>query len=150
MQIRLMTMEDYEEVYQLWQHIGGFGIRSIDDSRRGIEVFLNRNPNTSYVAEMDGKIVGSLLCGNDGRVGHFYHVSVKREYRHQGIGTKMAYSAMEALRKEGINKVALIAFTKNEAGNGFWKKVGWTRREDVNYYDFSLNQENITTFIGEE
>ena len=60
--IRTMTIDDYDNVAALWAGIKGFGIRSIDDSREGIERFLRRNPNTSVVAEMDGKVVGSILC----------------------------------------------------------------------------------------
>ena len=75
-QIRTMTTEDYDSVYALWKTIRGFGIRSIDDSRQGTERFLRRNPATSVVAELDGKIVGSILCGHDGRTGYFYHVCV--------------------------------------------------------------------------
>ena len=56
--------------------------------------------------------------------------------------------SMRALQKEGINKVSLIAFTENDIGNTFWSKTGWTKREDLNYYDFALNEENITVFIG--
>ena len=48
--IREMTIEDYEQVYELWTDIKGFGIRSIDDSREGVERFLKRNPTTSVVA----------------------------------------------------------------------------------------------------
>lgn len=59
----------------------------------------------------------------------------------------MALAAMEALKAEGINKVSLIAFKSNTIGNKFWRKVGWTFREDLNYYDFTLNEENITRFI---
>ena len=53
---------------------------------------------------------------------------------------------LEALKKEGINKVSLIAFTQNDIGNAFWKEIGWTKREDLNYYDFTLNEANITAF----
>ena len=146
---RAMTIEDYEEVYQIWMHIKGFGIRSIDDSREGIARFLKRNPTTSVVAEIEGKIVGSILCGHDGRRGCFYHVCVAPEYRRQGIGKQMVIHAMEALRAEEINKVTLIAFTKNDIGNAFWNTIGWTKREDLNYYDFTLNEKNITAFIEE-
>ena len=145
--IRTMTMEDYDSVRKLWMSITGFGIRSIDDSREGVERFLRRNPATSVVAVEDGKVVGSILCGHDGRRGCFYHVCVHKDYRQRGIGKAMAVSAMEALRKEEINKVSLIAVKKNEVGNSFWKGVGWTFREDLNYYDFTLNEENITAFI---
>lgn len=144
--VRLMTMEDYDEVYALWLTIKGFAIRSIDDSREGVERFLRRNPTTSVVAVEDGKIAGAILCGHDGRRGCLYHVCVAPEYRRRGIGKAMVLFCMEALKKEGINKVSLIAFTKNDIGNAFWHKVGWIQREDLNYYDFVLNSENITAF----
>ena len=145
--LRVMQIEDYEEVYKLWMTIDGFGIRSIDDSKAGVARFLKRNPTTSVVAEADGQIVGAILCGHDGRRGCFYHVCVHMEYRKHGIGKAMAVFCMKALQAEEINKVSLIAFRSNEGGNQFWKKMGWCFREDLNYYDFTLNEENITNFI---
>lgn len=144
--IRIMVPEDYDQVYALWKNIEGFGIRSIDDSKEGVERFLKRNPTTSIVAEEDGKIVGAILCGHDGRQGSFYHVSVHKNYRKKGIGTKMVVRAMEALREEKINKVTLVAFRRNSGGNAFWKRVGWKCKEDINTYEFILNEENITAF----
>ena len=144
--IRIMTIEDYDEVYALWKQIRGFGIRSIDDSREGVERFLKRNPSTSVVAVEDGRIVGSILCGHDGRRGCFYHVCVDAAYRRRGIGKAMVVASMEALKEEHINKVCLIAFTRNDVGNAFWNTIGWTKRQDLNYYDFTLTEENITAF----
>lgn len=145
-QIRTMTIEDYEEVYKLWKKIKGFAIRSIDDSREGVSRFLERNPKTSVVALEDGKVVGAILCGHDGRRGCLYHVCVDPEYRLKGIGKAMVVQAMHALHEEKISKVSLIAFTENDIGNAFWKVIGWTKREDLNYYDFTLNKENIIRF----
>ena len=145
--VRVMTMEDYGQVKELWNSIQGFGIRSMDDSREGVARFLKRNPTTSVVAEEDGKVVGAILCGHDGRRGCLYHVCVHKDYRMRGIGKSMVAFAMEALKKEEINKVSLIAFTKNDIGNAFWKEIAWTKREDLNYYDFTLNEKNITAFI---
>jgi ribosomal protein S18 acetylase RimI-like enzyme len=54
--IRVMTIDDYDGVYALWKKIKGFGIRSIDDSKEGVERFLRRNPTTSFVAVKEGKI----------------------------------------------------------------------------------------------
>ena len=144
--LRVMTIEDYEKVHELWMSIHGFGIRSIDDSYEGVERFLKRNPTTSVVAEADGKIVGAILCGHDGRRGCFYHVCVHEDYRKHGIGKAMAVFCMRALQEEQINKVSLIAFKSNVVGNSFWKGAGWTFREDLNYYDFTLNEANITEF----
>ena len=140
--VRVMTIEDYDQVKELWNSIKGFGIRSMDDSREGVARFLKRNPTTSVVAEEDGKVVGAILCGHDGRRGCLYHVCVHKDYRMRGIGKSMVAFAMEALKK-----VSLIAFTKNDIGNAFWKEIAWTKREDLNYYDFTLNEKNITAFI---
>ena len=120
--IRVMTIEDYDEVYKLWKKIRGFGIRSIDDSKEGVERFLRRNPTTSFVAVKEGKIVGSILC-------------VDEAYRRHGIGKDMVVHSMKALQEEEINKVCLIAFAQNNVGNAFWNTIGWTERLDVNYYD---------------
>ena len=138
--IREMKLEDYEAVDALWMGIKGFGIRSIDDSKEGVARFIKRNPTTSIVAEADGEIVGAILCGHDGRQGCFYHVCVREDLRKHGIGKAMAVAAMKALQEEKINKVCLIAFADNQVGNEFWKSVGWTFRQDMNYYEFILNQ----------
>ena len=145
-QIRPMTMEDYEEVFNMWQSISGFGIRSWDDSKEGIERFIGRNPGLSVVALHEGRIIGGILCGHDGRRGCLYHVCVREGYRRLGIGKAMVVYCMNALKAEEINKVSLIAFTKNDMGNAFWNTIGWTKRLDLNYYDFTLNEANITAF----
>ena len=144
--VRTMTIEDYQGVHDLWMTIKGFAIRSIDDSREGVERFLKRNPATSVVAEENGEIVGSILCGHDGRRGCLYHVCVREDCRMRGIGKSMVVRCMEELEKEKISKISLIAFTENDIGNAFWKEIGWTKREDLNYYDFVLNRENIINY----
>ncbi len=144
-----MTVADYDDVRALWMTIRGFGIRALDDSREDVCRFILRNPTTSVVARDGDRIVGSILCGSDGRQGAMYHVCVARAYRRRGIGTRMVGYCMQRLREMGINKVGLIAFTGNEAGNAFWQQIGW-KRSDVNYYEFLLNEENITQFIGGE
>ena len=148
-QIAPMREEDYDDVRALWMTIRGFGIRALDDSREDVIRFIRRNPTTSVVAETDGRIVGSILCGSDGRQGALYHVCVARAYRRRGIGTAMVGYCMERLKEMGINKVALIAFSSNDVGNAFWRRIGW-KPCDVNYYEFVLNADNITRFIGAE
>ncbi len=144
--IKTMTIDDYAQVYDLWNTIHGFAMRSIDDSKDGVEAFLKRNTGLSVVAIADGIIVGTILVGNDGRHGSFYHVCVKEEYRKHGIGKAMVTEAMLRLKAEGINKIQLVAFCGNAVGNQFWHAEGWREREDFNTYDFVLNDENIIKF----
>ena len=145
--VRPMTKEDYKEVYDLWIRISGLGIRSIDDSEAGVHKFLDRNPGFSVVDVEEGKIVGAILSGHDGRRGCLYHVCVDEAWRNRGIARNMVTAALAALKEEGINKINIIAFRNNRLGNGFWTKLGWTMRQDVNYYEFNLNENNVTEFV---
>lgn len=144
-EICCMQEEDYEQVKELWMSIKGFSIRSVDDSREGVLKFLRRNPTTSVIARADGRVVGSILCGHDGRRAGLYHVCVREEYRKHGIGKRMVEFCLQALKEEGLSKVSLVAFTNNDLGNAFWTNMGWTKREDLNQYEYTLNEENICT-----
>ncbi len=138
MNIRITTIEDYEKVYALWLSCKGMGLNNLDDSKEGIEKFLKRNPETCFVAEMDNKIVGVIIVGNDGRRGYIYHTAVHPDYRHNGIATTLVNKAMSALKSVGIHKAALVVFDRNAAGNAFWEMLGFTVRDDLIYRDLSL------------
>ena len=133
MEIRKMKIEDYEAVYQLWLSCKGMGLNTVDDSRDGIEKFLNRNPDTCFVAERDGKIVGVIMAGSDGRRGYIYHTAVSSDQRRQGIASKLVDAVMTAFKNTGITKVNLVVFERNADGNAFWEKSGFTVREDLVY-----------------
>ena len=143
-----MKISDYPQVSSLWMKIPGFAIRSIDDSEEGVSRFLKRNPDTCVVAaDGDGRrIVGSILCGSDGRFATFYHVCVDPDYRRMGIGRMMVDACIEALREEKINTIHLTAFQDNELGNSFWSGMGWRKQENVNRYELKINAENVTHF----
>lgn len=128
---RIMTPDDWDGVAKVWEDHEG--TNPVDDSPEGFAKYLRRNPATSFVAVDNGRIVGTILAGHDGRRGIFHHVSVLKEYQKQGIGKMLVESAEEALRKEGINKVLLVVFTHNDSGNAFWEHMGFTVREDLVY-----------------
>lgn len=142
MEIKLMSIEDYDKVYELWTNTEGMGMRSLDDSFEGIQKFLKRNPSTNYIAQVENKIIGVILCGHDGRRGYIYHAAVKTDYRRKGIGQSLVNAAIGALKKEGINKVALVAFSSNDLGNKFWKSIGFDERNDLVYRNLSINKYN--------
>lgn len=142
MQIKNFIIDDYENAYKLWTNTKGMGMRSLDDSKDGIAKFLKRNPSTNFVAKIDNEIVGVILSGHDGRRGYIYHAAVNISYRNQGVGTKLLEAVYKSMKEEGINKVALVVFKTNGIGNTFWKSSGFEERNDLNYYNISLNHEN--------
>lgn len=141
--IRTMTIDDYEAVYQLWSGTAGVGMRSLDDSREGVGKFLTRNPTTCFVAEQDGSLLGVTLAGHDGRRGYIYHTAVSTLHRGRKIGRELIAAVIEAMRKEQINKIALVIFADNENGKAFWEALGFKERTDLGYMDMSINDSNI-------
>lgn len=143
MEYRKIVIEDYDALFSLWKSIAGMGLRSLDDSREGIAKFIQRNPETSFCAVDGERLVGCILCGNDGRRGFIYHACVLPDYRKNGVGKQLVELALTALKKEGITKCALVCYSSNELGNGFWRSLGWELRTDLNYFNLSLEENNI-------
>ena len=135
-----MTIQDYEKVYELWMSCKNMGFNDIDDSKEGISRFLERNPNTSFVAIQNEKLIGIILGGHDGRRGYIYHLSVNENYRKNGIGSELVKNCLDAFKQEKISKVALLVFKYNEVGNSFWEKQGFILREDINYRNVALRE----------
>ena len=140
MVIRKMTIEDYDNVYDLWMSCVGMGLNNLDDSKEGIDKFIQRNPDTCLVAEKDSQIIGVIMVGNDGRRGYIYHTAVRPNYRRMGIAGKLVDEAMNELSALGINKAALVVFDRNSAGNAFWKTQGFTVRDDLIYRNKALTE----------
>ena len=140
MQIRTMTIADYKKVYALWMSCKNMGFNDIDDSKEGIARFLERNPNTSFVAIENDELLGLILGGHDGRRGYIYHMSVAENHRKKGIGSALVEKCLESFKNEKISKVALLVFKYNETGNAFWEKQGFILREDINYRNISLRE----------
>lgn len=138
MNIRIMTIDDYDAVYALWLSCKGMGLNDLDDSRDGIERFIKRNPETCFVAEDGDRTVGAIMVGNDGRRGYIYHTAVSLDCRRQGIAKRLVNTALEALKKLGINKAALVIFERNSDGNAFWESVGFTVRNNLVYRNLAL------------
>ena len=142
MTIEIMKIQDYNEIYDLWVQTEGITLRSIDDSEDGIHKFLKRNPGNSFVCRINNEIVGTILCGHDGRKGFIYHTVVKKEYRNKGIGKKLVSSSIDSLRQEDITKVAVLINENNELGNRFWESGGFLLDNDLIYRLLPLNANN--------
>lgn len=140
MQIRKMRIEDYENVRRLWMSTPGMGLNDVDDSEAGIGRFLMRNPNTCFIAVNGDEVAGVILSGHDGRRGYVYHTAVAAKERNLGIGSTLVQKAMDALENEGISKVALVVFDRNETGNKFWEKRGFTVRNDLVYRNKAVKE----------
>ena len=143
MNLRKMNIGDYDAVYALWLSCKGMGLNNLDDSKDGISKFLERNPETCFVAEFDGKVIGVIIAGHDGRRRYIYHTAIAPEYRRQGIAKRLVDAALNALKNQGINKAAMLVFEKNKDGNAFWENIGFTARNDIVYRNKTISADMI-------
>jgi putative acetyltransferase len=135
--IRLFRLEDYDAAIILWRRTEGVGLNE-SDTRPAIAAHLRRNPRLSFVAEKDGRIIGAVLCGHDGRRGYLHHLSVARRYRQRGIGRRLVCACFAGLRKAGIPKCNIFIYANNAAGMKFWKHTGWSLRTELRLMQIRL------------
>jgi ribosomal protein S18 acetylase RimI-like enzyme len=129
-ELRSMTIEDYDQVFALWKATEGIGLSAADE-RPAIAAYLQRNPGMSFVASDKDRIVGAALCGHDGRRGYLHHLAVAPSHRGKGLGRVLAAKCLAAVSGHGIGKCHLFVFAGNAAALSFWKHVGWTQRVDI-------------------
>lgn len=134
-QIKPMTINHYDEIFAMWQ-ITSKRALSKADQRDEIERYLKRNKGLSQIAVVDGKIVGTVLAGHDGRRGFIHHMAVMPQYRRKGIAKSMATTAIEKLAEEGIVKTHIFTYCDNNAGQSFWSSLGFEKREDIFVYSY--------------
>ncbi|WP_034993030.1 GNAT family N-acetyltransferase [Liquorilactobacillus vini] len=137
-QIRKMTIADYDQAYALWQKTPGMHLHSLDNSQAGIKQVIDHNPTLCFVAEDQNNIVGTILGATDGRKGYFYHMAVAEKYRHQQIGSQLIANVLKGLKQQNIQKVGLFTVTDNLQGQNFWKHLGFKERPDIKYFDLDL------------
>ena len=138
---KVVTIDDYDAIYELWMSTDQSkrALNPVDDSREGIERYLKRNPSTCFAALNDGKIVGVILTGHDGRRAIVHHMCVHKDYRRMGIAAHLVSLAEKALKEEGIQKIFGLVFKDNDNANEFWEKQGYSLRTNLNYRNKSLN-----------
>ena len=136
-EIKEMKIDDYDEVYDFWKNTDGIGLSNAD-KKGNLAFFFEKNPGTSFVALSEGKIAGTVMCSNDGRRGFIYHLAVRKEARNNGIGSALVDSAFGALKSIGIQKCHIFVLKDNEEGMKFWKKTGWSKRNDIVSFSYDL------------
>lgn len=121
----LMRIEDYDEMYALWQSIPGIGLNKADE-QENIRAYLFHNREQSFLCKLNGKIIGTIMCGNDSRRAFIYHLAVSPEYRRHGIATKLVRLAINKQKQLNIDKCALFILNENILGKKFWTDMGFS------------------------
>jgi ribosomal protein S18 acetylase RimI-like enzyme len=130
--------EDYSAARALWENAGpGIQLR-LSDEPEEIAKKVQRDPDLFLVAEEDGKIVGTVMGGFDGRRGMIYHLAVDPAWREQGLGGLLMDEVERRLKAKGCVRSYLLVTTDNDNAMRFYEKRGWSRMTNVYTYGKDL------------
>lgn len=125
---------DYPAIRSLWENAGP-GIQLCrSDGPEEIQKKLLRDPDLFLVADLDGRLVGTVLGGFDGRRGLIYHLAVVSSERESGIGCMLMDEEEKRLKEKGCIKCYLLVTTENQNAMRFYGKHGWSRMDSVFVY----------------
>ena len=125
--------EDYSHALQLWQGIEkGIHVGPSDEPAE-IQKKLARDPDLFLVAEVDGKLIGTVIGGYDGRRGIIYHLAVSREYRGKGVGGRLMDEVETRLKNKGCIRCYLLVTPDNEEAMCFYEKRNWQLMDNFPY-----------------
>ncbi len=141
MTITEFTIAHYDDIIALWRDTPGICVRD-DDSRDATSRYLARNPGLSFVAIIDGKVVGSALSGHDGRRGYLQHVAVDPAFRRRGVAQTLVARCLSALASQGIAKAHLTVLADNDPAIRYWINRGWELRDDIQRFSKTCSAQN--------
>lgn len=130
MEIEEFLPAHYDEALALWKRCEGIGLSEADE-REPLQKFLNKNPGLNFVAIEERRIIGTCLCGSDGRRGYLYHLAVDPSHRRKGIGKGLVERTLKALADLGIQKCHIMVYGSNVSGLAFWSNGGWITRPEI-------------------
>ena len=129
--VRAFQARDIPNAIQLWSQTEGVSLL-LEETPDFLVAFLDRNPGlSSAVVGADGKLIGALLGGDDGRRGYLYHLAVNPAHRGTGLGRALVRRTTTALAERGIAKATIMVFSNNSEGAAFWEHLGWKARHDL-------------------
>jgi ribosomal protein S18 acetylase RimI-like enzyme len=130
--------DDYPRVKELWENAGpGIQVR-ISDEPEEIRKKISRDPDLFLVAEVGGRLVGTVIGGFDGRRGMIYHLAVDSSAREHGIGSMLMDEVERRLKTKGCVKCYLMVTNENTPAMEFYKKRGWMHMDRVQIFGKDL------------
>ena len=139
--IRELSMEDYDEVMDLWAEAGlPFRPQGRDRPDR-VARELQRGTAVFLVAELEGRLAGVVLGTHDGRKGWINRLAVVPAYRRQGIARQLVHEIEARLEALGLEITAALIETHNLESLDFFRAIGYLHAPDIEYVSRRRSEE---------
>lgn len=123
MKIRTAKIQDTPAIIDLWTKTNL--LRPWNNHERDIEQALATVTSTILIAEIENKLIGTIMAGYDGHRGKIYYLGIEPAYQGRNYGKELVKAAEEWLKAQGVPKIHLLTRKGNEAVQEFYQKIGY-------------------------
>jgi len=132
--IREFSIKDYDALMTLWNDAKLPFKPTGRDKRDNIECELKQENAIFLVAEINGKLVGSVFGTHDGRKGWINRVAVAPEFQRQNIAKKLIAEVEDRFSELGIDIISCLVEDWNTKSLKVFEKLGYKKHTDILYF----------------
>jgi len=134
MEIRKLTIANYEEIIQLWRKAGLPFKPKGRDSKEAIAVQMKANPDFFLGAFENNRLVGVVILSSDMRKGWINRLAVDPDYRHRGFAKALISESERIFRKHGLGIFCVLIEDYNTTSKKLFKECGYVEHHDILYF----------------
>jgi len=134
--VRRLESGDIEQLLELFDavaaeriYIGTEPGYDREQKRRGFESRIGVDANPSFVAVVEGRVVGSAGVYDHPEFGPTIGMLIAATHRRHGIGRAMMAALDDWARSHDVPALHLLVFPHNAAAIAFYRETGWIEAE---------------------
>jgi len=135
MEMRTLTIDDYEDMVKLWiESVLPFKPKG-RDSKRAIVGQMETNPSLFLGAFKNNTLVGVVIGSYDYRgKGWINRLAVNPKYRREGIGQRLITTMEKILKEKGAVVTCALIEEKNQESIAIFEKLGYASEKSILYF----------------
>lgn len=126
--IRAAGQDDISAVLELWRESGA--LPGHTDNAGSVSQLIAHDRGALLVADLGGRIVGSVIAAWDGWRGSIYRLAVAPSCRRQGLARRLVAAAEQRLAALGATRLQAIVVSTDPRATGFWRASGWNEQTE--------------------
>lgn len=133
-QIHGLTINDYDQMVQLWNNCSLPFRRLGRDSKKAIAAQMKADPHFFLGAFEGSHLVGTVIISCDGRKGWINRLAVDPEHGRKGIGKALIAEAEKVLRERDIRVYCVLIKDSNKSSKSLFRNVGYEELRNIKYF----------------